>query len=44
MATETFSIYKLHFTTPVHLGDMRDDYGISLKAMASDTMYAALIA
>lgn len=39
-----FNIYKLHFTTPLHLGDVRDDYSISLKSVASDTMYAALIA
>jgi CRISPR-associated protein Csm4 len=39
---EPFSIYKLHFTTPVHLGNARADYGISLKTIFSDTMYAAL--
>lgn len=38
-----FNIYKLHFTTPVHLGDSRDDYGISLKTIQSDTLYAAVI-
>lgn len=43
MAKHTFNIYKLHFTSPVHLGDARDDYGISLKSIASDTLYAALI-
>lgn len=43
MVKHTFNIYKLHFTSPLHLGDARDDYGISLKTMASDTMYAALI-
>ena len=43
MAISKFKIYKLHFSTPVHLGDMRDDYGISLKTIDSDTMYAALI-
>lgn len=43
MAKHTFNIYKLHFTSPLHLGDARDDYGVSLKTMASDTMYAALI-
>lgn len=37
-----FSIYKLHFTTPLHLGDARDDYSVSLKTVCSDTMYAAL--
>ena len=43
MAKHTFSIYKLHFTSPVHLGDAREDYGVSLKSIASDTIYAALI-
>ncbi len=43
MAKHTFNIYKLHFTSSVHLGDARDDYGVSLKTIASDTMYAALI-
>lgn len=43
MAKQTFNIYKLHFTSPVHLGDARDDYGVSLKTIASDTLYAALI-
>ena len=43
MAKHTFNIYKLHFTSPLHLGDARDDYGVSLKTIASDTMYAALI-
>jgi CRISPR-associated protein Csm4 len=41
---EDFLIYKLHFTMPLHLGDVRDDYSISLKSVASDTMYAALTA
>jgi CRISPR-associated protein Csm4 len=41
---EKFSIYKLHFTSPLHLGDARDDYSISLKSIASDAMYAALTA
>ena len=43
MAKQEFKVYKLHFTSPVHLGDARDDYGISLKTIASDTLYAALI-
>lgn len=37
-----FKIYKLHFTTPLHIGDNRDDYGISQKTISSDTFYAAL--
>lgn len=43
MTTKELNVYKLHFTSPLHLGDARDDYGISLKTIASDTMYAALI-
>jgi len=37
-----FKVYKLHFTTPLHIGDERDDYSISLKTYQSDAMYAAL--
>lgn len=42
MAKQRLKIYKLHFTAPLHLGDMRDDYSVSLQTIASDTMYAAL--
>ena len=35
-------VYKLHFTTPLHIGYMRDDYSISMKTISSDTMTAAL--
>lgn len=42
MTNRKFTIYKLHFTSPLHIGDARDDYSISLKTIASDTMYAAL--
>ncbi len=38
----SFTVYKLHFTTPVHFGDNRSDYGISLKTIQSDTIYAAV--
>lgn len=37
-----FKVYKLHFTTPLHIGDERADYGVSLKSFHSDAMYAAL--
>lgn len=43
MAKHSFNIYKLHFTSPLHLGDAREDYGISLHTIASDSLYAALI-
>ncbi|MDO5760617.1 MAG: type III-A CRISPR-associated RAMP protein Csm4 [Bacteroidota bacterium] len=36
------SIYKLHFTTPLHISNSRSDYGVSLKTIDSDTMYAAI--
>lgn len=39
-----FKIYKLRFTTPVHFGDNRDDYAISMKTLQSDALYAALMA
>lgn len=38
-----FKVYKLHFKTPLHLGDERNDYSISLKTIHSDAMYSALI-
>lgn len=39
-----FQIYKLHFTSPLHIGDSRADYGVSLRAIQSDTLYAAVTA
>lgn len=42
MVKREFTIYKIHFTSPLHIGDARDDYSVSLKTIASDTMYAAL--
>jgi len=38
----TFNIYKLHFISPLHISDRRDDYGKSLRFLHSDTIYAAL--
>jgi CRISPR-associated protein Csm4 len=35
-------VYKLHFTSPLHISGTRDDYSVSLKTIASDTMMAAL--
>ncbi len=39
-----FKIFKLHFSSPLHLGDERADYSISLKMMHSDAFYGALFA
>ena len=35
------TIYKLHFTSPLHSAN-RSDYGVSLKTIQSDAMYAAV--
>lgn len=41
----TLKICKLHFTAPLHIGDLKnDDYGISQRTITSDTMYAAMTA
>ncbi len=44
MATNKFNLYRLHFTTPLHISNSRADYGVSLQSVLSDTMYAALTA
>ena len=38
----TFKIYKLHFTSPLHISNQHEDEGISQKTIMSDTLYAAL--
>lgn len=38
----SFTVYKLHFTSPVHFGNGKGDYGISLQTIQSDTIYAAV--
>ncbi len=35
-------VYKLHFTSPLHIANTRSDYSISNQTIASDTMYAAI--
>lgn len=39
-----FTIFRLHFTAPLHLGNEREDYAESLGIIHSDSMYAALTA
>lgn len=39
-----YKIYKLHFTTPLHLSNESEDYAKSLQTLHSDTLYAALTA
>lgn len=42
MATKQLTIYKLHFTSPLHIGDVRDSYDISNQTICSDVFYAAV--
>lgn len=42
MAIKEFTIYKLHFTSPLHISNNREDYGVSLKTYSSDSFYAAI--
>ncbi len=41
---KSFTTYQLHFTTPVHFGDEREDYGHSHMNLKSDALYAAILA
>ena len=43
MAIATYKIFKLHFTSPLHIADRHEDEGNSMKTIQSDTLYAALI-
>ena len=38
-----YKIYKLHFTSPLHINTTRDDTGLSMKTIQSDTLYAAIM-
>ena len=38
----TFTIYKLHFSSPLHVSDRHEAADISLKTIQSDTLMAAL--
>ena len=38
----TYKIFKLHFTSPLHIADRHADSSNSLKTIQSDTLYAAL--
>jgi CRISPR-associated protein Csm4 len=39
----TYKIFKLHFTSPLHIADRHEDSSNSLKTIQSDTLYAALM-
>ena len=38
----TYTIYKLHFTSPLHVADRHEAADVSLKTIQSDTLMAAL--
>ena len=38
----TFKIYKLRFTSPLHIGDKHDAPDVSMRTIQSDTLQAAL--
>ena len=42
MQKKRYKAYVLHFTSPLHIGNAREDYGSCQKTVASDSMYAAL--
>ena len=42
MAIATYKIFKLHFTSPLHIADRHEDESNSMKTIQSDTLYAAL--
>lgn len=39
-----YTAFLLHFTSPLHIGNSREDYGSSMSTMASDGIYAAITA
>lgn len=39
----TLNIYRLHFTSPLHIGDRHENDDNSLKTIQSDSLYAALM-
>lgn len=39
-----YTIYRLYFDGPLHISDVRSDYGSGVNIMHSDSFYAALIA
>ena len=43
MNSVRFKVYRLHFTAPLHISDLREDASISQKTIHSDTFHAALI-
>ena len=42
MRMATFTIYQLHFTSPLHISDRHEAADVSMKTVQSDTLMAAL--
>lgn len=43
MAQKTYAVYRLTFTTPLHISNIRADYGKSEQTIHSDTLVAAMM-
>ena len=43
MNSVKFKVYRLHFTAPLHISDLREDASVSQKTIHSDTLHASLI-
>lgn len=43
MAIAKYKLFKLHFTSPLHVADRHEDDSNSLRTIQSDTLYAALM-
>ena len=39
----TIKVFKLHFNSPVHFADQKDDYSNSQRILHSDSLHAALV-
>ena len=37
-----YTAFLLHFTSPLHIGNSREDYGSSMQTLGSDGIYAAI--
>ena len=43
MSSVSFKVFRLHFTSPLHISSRREDTSVSQKTIHSDTLNAALI-
>ena len=43
MSIARYKLFKLHFTSPLHIADKHEEESSSLKTIQSDTLYAAMM-